>query len=210
MIIVISGPTSVGKTKLSIELAKKYNAEIINADSVQVYKKIDIASAKVTEEEKEAIKENEKERNKMWRDREIEFHKSIPILKKYTQEEMNSVMFNYIWEHFPLLQKGFDRKIYPKARDSFFGHIGIAYYRYQLPQKVQDKINIADDYVKNEIINRFKKLEIESIDKWAIQYKQSMDELGVKKYTKSSIKGFFDELGLKVSSIVIDTIKSKL
>ena len=35
------------------ELAKKYNAEIINADSVQVYKKIDIASAKVTEEEKE-------------------------------------------------------------------------------------------------------------------------------------------------------------
>ena len=164
----------------------------------------------LTEEEKEAIKENEKERNKMWRDREIEFHKSIPILKKYTQEEMNSVMFNYIWEHFPLLQKGFDRKIYPKARDSFFGHIGIAYYRYQLPQKVQDKINIADDYVKNEIINRFKKLEIESIDKWAIQYKQSMDELGVKKYTKSSIKGFFDELGLKVSSIVIDTIKSKL
>ena len=52
---------------------------------------------------------------------------------------------------------------YPKARDSFFGHIGIAYYRYQLPQKVQDKINIADDYVKNEIINRFKKLEIENL-----------------------------------------------
>lgn len=172
--------------------------------------KMDGLDEDLTEEEKEAIKENEKERNKMWRDREIEFHKSIPILKKYTQEEMNSVMFNYIWEHFPLLQKGFDRKIYPKARDSFFGHIGIAYYRYQLPQKVQDKINIADDYVKNEIINRFKKLEIESIDKWAIQYKQSMDELGVKKYTKSSIKGFFDELGLKVSSIVIDTIKSKL
>ena len=49
MIIVIAGPTGVGKTKLSIELAKKYNAEIINADSVQVYKTIDIASAKVTE-----------------------------------------------------------------------------------------------------------------------------------------------------------------
>ena len=55
MIIVITGPTGVGKTKLSIELAKKYNAEIINADSVQVYKDIDIASAKVTEEEKEGI-----------------------------------------------------------------------------------------------------------------------------------------------------------
>lgn len=47
MIIVITGPTGVGKTKLSLELAKKYNAEIINADSVQVYKGLDIGSAKV-------------------------------------------------------------------------------------------------------------------------------------------------------------------
>ena len=55
MIIVITGPTAVGKTKLSIELAKKYNAEIINYDSVQVYKEMDIASAKVTKEEAEGI-----------------------------------------------------------------------------------------------------------------------------------------------------------
>ena len=54
-IIVITGPTAVGKTKLSIELAKKYNGEIINADAVQVYKGLDIGSAKVTEEEKENI-----------------------------------------------------------------------------------------------------------------------------------------------------------
>ena len=55
MIIVITGPTSVGKTKLSISLAKKYNAEIISADSVQIYKKMDIASAKVTKNEMENI-----------------------------------------------------------------------------------------------------------------------------------------------------------
>ena len=55
LIICICGPTAVGKTKLSIELAKKYNAEIINYDSVQIYKGMDIASAKVTEEEKEGI-----------------------------------------------------------------------------------------------------------------------------------------------------------
>ena len=55
MIIVITGPTGVGKTKLSIELAKKYNAEIINADSVQIYKGLDIGTAKVTEAEKENI-----------------------------------------------------------------------------------------------------------------------------------------------------------
>ena len=55
-LIVIVGPTAVGKTKLSIELAKKYDGEIINADSTQVYKKLNIATAKVTEEEKEGIK----------------------------------------------------------------------------------------------------------------------------------------------------------
>ena len=54
-IIIITGPTAVGKTKLSIELAKKYNGEIINADAVQVYKGLDIGSAKVTKEEKENI-----------------------------------------------------------------------------------------------------------------------------------------------------------
>jgi len=55
MIVVIVGPTGVGKTKLSIELAKKMNAEIINADSMQVYKGLDIVTAKVKEEEKEGI-----------------------------------------------------------------------------------------------------------------------------------------------------------
>ena len=55
MIIVITGPTAVGKTKLSIELAKKYNAEIINYDSVQIYKEMNIASAKVTKEEAEGV-----------------------------------------------------------------------------------------------------------------------------------------------------------
>ncbi len=55
-IIVIVGPTGVGKTKLSIELAKKLNGEIINADSTQVYKELNIATAKVTKEETENIK----------------------------------------------------------------------------------------------------------------------------------------------------------
>ena len=54
-IIVIIGPTGVGKTKLSVELAKKLDGEIINADSMQVYKGLDIGTAKITEEEKENI-----------------------------------------------------------------------------------------------------------------------------------------------------------
>ena len=55
MIIVIVGPTGVGKTKLSVELAKRFNGEVINADSMQVYKGLDIATAKIKEEEKEGI-----------------------------------------------------------------------------------------------------------------------------------------------------------
>lgn len=55
MLIVIVGPTGVGKTKLSIKLAKRYNAEIINADSMQFYKGLDIGTSKIKEEEKEGI-----------------------------------------------------------------------------------------------------------------------------------------------------------
>ena len=55
MVICIVGPTGVGKTKLSIELAKRLNGEVINADSTQVYRNLDIATAKVTETEKEGI-----------------------------------------------------------------------------------------------------------------------------------------------------------
>ena len=55
MIIVITGPTGVGKTKMSVELAKRLNAEIINGDSMQVYTGLDIATAKIKEEEKDGI-----------------------------------------------------------------------------------------------------------------------------------------------------------
>ena len=54
-IMIIVGPTAVGKTALSIELAKHFNGEIINGDSLQVYKGLDIGTAKVTEEEKEGV-----------------------------------------------------------------------------------------------------------------------------------------------------------
>lgn len=54
-LLVIIGPTAVGKTKLSIELAKRFNGEIISGDSMQVYKGMDIGTAKIKEEEKEGI-----------------------------------------------------------------------------------------------------------------------------------------------------------
>lgn len=55
MVICIVGPTGVGKTKLSVELAKNLNGEVINADSTQVYKGLDVATAKITDKEKDGI-----------------------------------------------------------------------------------------------------------------------------------------------------------
>lgn len=54
-LIVLIGPTAVGKTKLSIELAKKFDGEIISGDSMQIYKGMDIGTAKITREEMEGI-----------------------------------------------------------------------------------------------------------------------------------------------------------
>ena len=56
MIIAVVGPTGVGKTKMSVELAKYYNAFVVNSDAVQVYREMDIGSAKVKEEEKDGVK----------------------------------------------------------------------------------------------------------------------------------------------------------
>ena len=56
MIYAIIGPTGVGKTSLSIKLAKKLNAEIINCDSMQIYKELNIGTAKIKENEMENIK----------------------------------------------------------------------------------------------------------------------------------------------------------
>lgn len=54
-IIAIVGPTAVGKTSLSIDLAQRFNGEIISGDSLQVYRGLDIGTAKVTTEEMAGI-----------------------------------------------------------------------------------------------------------------------------------------------------------
>ncbi len=55
-LVILTGPTAVGKTSLSINLAKEINGEIISADSMQVYKKMDIGTAKIKKEEMDGIK----------------------------------------------------------------------------------------------------------------------------------------------------------
>ncbi|MFR6258072.1 MAG: tRNA (adenosine(37)-N6)-dimethylallyltransferase MiaA, partial [Anaerovoracaceae bacterium] len=55
-IVAVAGPTAVGKTKFAIEIAKKFNGEIVSCDSMQLYKYMDIGSAKPTEEEIAQVK----------------------------------------------------------------------------------------------------------------------------------------------------------
>ena len=55
-VIVVVGPTASGKTSLGIDIAKELNGEIISADSMQIYKCLDVGTAKATKEEKEKIK----------------------------------------------------------------------------------------------------------------------------------------------------------
>ena len=54
-VLVIVGPTASGKTSAGIKCAKKFNGEVISGDSIQIYKRLDIGSAKITEVEKENV-----------------------------------------------------------------------------------------------------------------------------------------------------------
>ena len=54
-LLILTGPTAVGKTELSIALAKKINGAVISADSMQVYRGMDIGSAKVTPDRKSVV-----------------------------------------------------------------------------------------------------------------------------------------------------------
>ena len=54
-LLILTGPTAVGKTDLSIRLAREVNGEIISADSMQVYRGMDIGTAKITDDEKQGI-----------------------------------------------------------------------------------------------------------------------------------------------------------
>ncbi|MCD7737240.1 MAG: tRNA (adenosine(37)-N6)-dimethylallyltransferase MiaA [Lachnospiraceae bacterium] len=83
-LIILTGPTAVGKTRLSVELAKQVNGEIISADSMQVYRGMDIGSAKVTQEEMQGVPHHLIDELEPWE----EFHvvKFQQYAKRYIEE----------------------------------------------------------------------------------------------------------------------------
>lgn len=112
MIIVVVGPTGVGKTKMSVELAKIYNGEIINADSMQIYKGLDIGTAKVTKSEMQhithhlldikAVEEDytvfDYQRDARAKIEEVKNKGKIPILVGGTGYYIKSVFYDYSFD----------------------------------------------------------------------------------------------------------------
>ncbi len=110
-VLLIVGPTGVGKSEISLDLAEKFNGEIISGDSVQIYKELNIGSAKVSKEERERIPhylvddyeltENydvtifQKEARKLIED--INNRGKLPIIVGGTGLYISSVLKNYIF-----------------------------------------------------------------------------------------------------------------
>ncbi|NLA33512.1 MAG: tRNA (adenosine(37)-N6)-dimethylallyltransferase MiaA [Tenericutes bacterium] len=163
-VIVILGPTGVGKTRLSIELAKKFNGEIINADSMQVYKGLNIGTAKVTEEEKEGIPHhlfdicelNEDynvylyQKHARLKIKEIFNKNKTPILVGGTGLYIKAALYNYnfIKEDFVNYDHLTNKEIYTKIQNKNI-HIN---NRQRLLRQFQKEQNDVENNKANELL----------------------------------------------------------
>lgn len=107
-LIIITGPTASGKTRLSVEIAKKINGEIISADSMQVYRGMDIGTAKIRKEEMQGIKHYLIDEFEPWEEfnvavfkercgqyiQEIYSHNKVPIIAGGTGFYIQAVLYN--------------------------------------------------------------------------------------------------------------------
>jgi tRNA dimethylallyltransferase len=93
-IILITGPTAVGKSSISIAWAKKLGAEIISADSMQVYRGMDIGTGKITEEEKDGVPHHLLDVADPLEDYSVARYldEAVPILKRLLQEEKPAIV----------------------------------------------------------------------------------------------------------------------
>ena len=137
-LIILAGPTAVGKTSLSIRLAKETGGEIISADSMQVYRHMDIGSAKITKEEMGGVP-----------------HYLVDVLEP--EEEFNVVRFQQmakeaaerIWKKgkIPLVVGGTGFYIQALLYDiDFTENDGDESYRRQLEQKASDEEGASELY----------------------------------------------------------------
>lgn len=134
MIVAITGPTGIGKTKLSIALAKHFSTEIISGDSVQVYKELNIGSGKVTDEEMEGIPHH------LLNILNVDEEFSVAIYQKMVREKI---------ENFS------ERKILPIIVGGTGLYIKSVLYDYNFDDTLRDK-NLESSYenVSNEDLHK--------------------------------------------------------
>ena len=154
-IIIIAGPTAVGKTKTSIELAKTLNTEIISADSIQIYRGCDIGSAKVTTEEMQGIKHHLIDIKEPYENYSV---------KEYKEDAFNIINELYAKNKIPIVCGGtgfyinsliYDMNLDDNSQDDFvrekiyemYEEKGIDYIRdalFYIDKKSFDRINVND------------------------------------------------------------------
>ena len=142
-IIVITGPTGVGKTKLSVELAKKFSGEIINGDAMQVYKGLNIGTAKIKEEEKENIPHH------------------LFDIKEVTEEY---TIYHYQKDARKIIDEVIKRNNTPIIVGGTALYIKAALYDYKLNNSTKDK-EIYDKLSNEELYNKLIKLDNKAINK---------------------------------------------
>lgn len=146
--LVVVGPTAVGKSKTAIELARRYNGEIISGDAYQVYKKMDIGTAKISQEEQDMVPHHlidiidyKKEYNVMEFQKqarskiaEIKARGKLPIIAGGSGLYIQAVLFDYKFDAI----EGFDEI---KAKNEL---LSVSELQYKIKKDYKIKLNHSD------------------------------------------------------------------
>ncbi|WP_144511257.1 tRNA (adenosine(37)-N6)-dimethylallyltransferase MiaA [Bacillus sp. FJAT-22090] len=134
IVLAVVGPTAVGKTALSIELAKAFNGEIINGDSMQIYRELSIGTAKITDDEMEGIPHHlldikdptdsfsVAEYQKIVRDKidEIASRGKLPIIVGGTGLYIQSVLYDFRFTEQPKIDNSIQRQLEKLSSDELY------------------------------------------------------------------------------------------
>lgn len=167
MIYVVVGPTGVGKTKLSVMLAKKLDAVVFNADSMQVYKELNIGTAKIKKEEMEGVPHylfdivsisdefNAFKYQQMGRELLDKFNDKNIVIVGGTGLYIKALLYDYTFDE----NENRNKKLYD------FKIIGLTRDRTHLYQIINDRV---DQMISNGLIEEAKSLFIKNYDKRAL------------------------------------------
>ena len=138
-VIVICGPTAVGKTAISIELAKMFDAEIISGDSVQVYRGLDIGSAKITEAEKDGVKHH------LIDIMDADDMFDVAMFQRMVREKINQISIPFVVGGTGLYIKG-----------------ALYDYNFETPKRDIEAENKLDDLSNDELHEHLRKIDFDS------------------------------------------------